>query len=591
MTTGTRSHRRATLAVSGGRSVAHRDDASMSATSACPHRRRRSGLLVLAAALALIAGLWSSGGVAAHAELLEITPTDGQLLDAAPAEVVLRWSEPVSVTGGSARVLDDTGAVVSGDARVDGTTVAIPISGDLRDGTYTIAWAVISEDSHPISGATVFYVGQPSTSGPVDAGVGGGAGWGVRTGAAILTSLAYGGALIAAGTWWFLVVAGPVDRTLRRLISAIAERAAVLGAVAAVAAVPLRIARIGGGLGALRENALLAESLKGPIGMSTLVTAVALLVLAGMTGRDGEGGLLDRVGALAGIVALAGFALEGHTRSQRPVALMATFDVVHLAAGAVWLGGIVALVVAFRAGTGADALGRVVGRFSTLAVFAVVAVVGAGIGMAIIVLPSPGDLVQTGYGLALLTKAALVVPVIAMGAYNRRRLVPAVAVGVSDVGPPEQQRVRLRRVVTVELVLLLAVVAVTSVLVTRSPIASSAAPPPVTAVPPDAVELALSGGAGTALFTIAPARAGQNDLYLALQDADGQPLDPVETPTVELTEPTLGVGPLRPVVHPLATGEYHVIADIPLAGTYRMVVRVRVADFVAAAAETTITID
>ena len=138
--------------------------------------------------------------------------------------------------------------------------------------------------------------------------------------------------------------------------------------------------------------------------------------------------------------------------------------------------------------------------------------------------------------------------------------------------------------------LLLAVVGVSSVLVTRSPIASSATPPPVTAVPADAVELPLSGGAGTVLFTVAPARAGQNEIYLALQDPSGQPLDPAEAPTVELTEPTLGVGPLRPTVHPLTVGEYHVIADIPLAGTYEMVVRVRVSDFVAATAEATVPI-
>ena len=119
-------------------------------------------------------GCGAPAGVAAHAELLEITPADGTLLDAAPAEVVLRWSEPVSITGGSARVLDDTAAVVSDEARVDGTVVTIPISGELADGTYTVAWDVISEDSHPISGATVFYVGAPSTTGPVDAQAGGG---------------------------------------------------------------------------------------------------------------------------------------------------------------------------------------------------------------------------------------------------------------------------------------------------------------------------------------------------------------------------------------------------------------------------------
>jgi copper transport protein len=220
-------------------------------------------------------------------------------------------------------------------------------------------------------------------------------------------------------------------------------------------------------------------------------------------------------------------------------------------------------------------------------VYAVVTVVAAGVGMAIIVLPSPGDLFTTGYGLGLLTKVALVVPVIVMGGYNRRRLVPAMA---ADAPPADEQRRRLGRIVTAELVLLLAVVGVTSVLVTRSPIASSATPPPVTAVSPDAVELPLSGGAGTARYTLAPARAGQNEIYLALRDPDGQPLLPVDVPTIELTEPTLGVGPLRPLVHPLTDGEYHVIADIPLAGTYQMVIRVRVSDFVAATAETTVTI-
>ena len=123
-------------------------------------------------------------------------------------------------------------------------------------------------------------------------------------------------------------------------------------------------------------------------------------------------------------VALAGFAFEGHTRSQDPLALMIGLDVVHLAAGAMWLGGIAGLVVSFRSGTEPGLLARQVVRFSTIAVVTVLVVVGAGLGMALIILPELDDLVTTGYGLALLTKVALVIPVIGLGAYNRRRLVP-----------------------------------------------------------------------------------------------------------------------------------------------------------------------
>jgi copper transport protein len=250
------------------------------------------------------------------------------------------------------------------------------------------------------------------------------------------------------------------------------------------------------------------------------------------------------------------------------------------------------LVVAFRSEPEAASLGTAVRRFSAMAVGAVAVVVAAGTGMAIIVLPTVGDLFSTGYGLALLVKVAIVAGVIVLGAVNNRRLVPAlkVAPAVGAAGRPAARR--LATVVTVELIGLLAVVGVTSVLVNRSPGSASASAPsaPVTTVAPDAVEVPLSSGAGTASYTVIPARAGQNTMELTLLDPTGQPLVPVDDPAIELTEPTLGVGPLRPIVHPHGPGEFHVIADVPLAGTYKMVIRVRVSDFVAAQATSEVTI-
>ncbi len=480
---------------------------------------RRSVALVLALLIGAFGTvLWSSGTVSAHAELLGVTPADGAVVATTPAQVVLQFSEAVSLTGGSARVLDQNAAVVSGDARVDGNNVVIPVGGELPDGTYTVTWVAISEDSHPVSGATVFSIGAPSAGGgAVVAPSVPGAGWGVRVGAATLVALAYGGALIAVGAWWFLVVIVRRDdgdeedqrgRRWRTRVRALAGRAAVLGAVAAVASLPLRIARVGGGLGALRDNSLLGESLRGPIGISTAVTAAGLLVLAGLI----EPGSATRrrtvsIAALAvGFIALAGFSIEGHTRSQHPVGLMIAFDVVHLAAGAVWLGGIAALVVAFRSDPGPGALGRIVRRFSAMAVVAVMVVVAAGTAMAIIVLPSIGDLFTTGYGQTLLVKVAIVAVVIGLGFYNNRRLVTAVSGGAATAVSSQR---RLATIVTIELVGLLAVVGVTSVLVNRSPVAASAATPvaPVTTVAPASVEVPLSSDAGTATYTFVPARA------------------------------------------------------------------------------------
>ncbi len=50
------------------------------------------------------------------------------------------------------------------------------------------------------------------------------------------------------------------------------------------------------------------------------------------------------------------------------------------------------------------------------------------------------------------------------------------------------------------------------------------------------------------------------------------------------------MGPLRPIVHPFGGGEYHVIADIPLPGTWELSIRVRISDFEAATAATTLDI-
>ena len=98
------------------------------------------------------------------------------------------------------------------------------------------------------------------------------------------------------------------------------DRAAILGATALIAAVPLRIARLGGGMGALRDGDLLAESLRGPIGISTAVTAAGLLALAAFAVAAQQRWSLAWGAAACGLVALAGFAIEGHTRSQQPVA-------------------------------------------------------------------------------------------------------------------------------------------------------------------------------------------------------------------------------------------------------------------------------
>lgn len=523
-------------------------------------------------------GLVGAGTASAHAILREIEPTNGEVVDDLPAEVVLTFSEPVSLQGGSVRVLDDEAATVSGAARTEGVTVIVPVGPNAGTGTFTVAFEVISADSHRISGATVFHVGSASLAEPVTAtSESEGLPWWMSALAVAFGFGAYAAALVAVGLWWFTVFAArtlPGESSLGGRLGGVAERAAAFGIVLLVAGLPARIARTAGGTDALADDAVLFANVRGPLGVAALVSAVGLAgVAAGVSSVRRSGGR-GTVASAFGLVALAGFAFEGHTRSQRPLPLMVGFDLLHLVAGAVWVGGVAGLVLAFRARTDPPALAGAVSRFSAAAVWSVIAVSAAGIGMAVIVLPSLGALTSTGYGVTLIVKVALVAVVAALGGYNRRWLVPA----ISGEGP-ELARGRLSRVVQVELVVLVAVLALTAALVTRSPVPSSVAAP---AAPAGRVEteVALTGDAGSVVISVDPAQVGTNTIELALVGPDGDPLSPIEPPVVELSERALGVGPLRP-----SGAEF----EIPVAGDWEVTVRVRLSEFQLVSATTTIT--
>ena len=115
------------------------------------------------------------------------------------------------------------------------------------------------------------------------------------------------------------------------------------------------------------------ESLRGPVGASALVTALGLVALALAAGRP-QPGIWPWVGVAGSAAALAGFVVEGHTRTMTPRWAMVGFDLVHLAAGAVWLGGLAVVVLAFRHGTTRDEQSALVVQFSNTAVIAVLAV-------------------------------------------------------------------------------------------------------------------------------------------------------------------------------------------------------------------------
>ena len=400
----------------------------------------------------------------AHAELLEIVPADDMVVDAAPTDVTLRFSEHVSLSGGGVRVLDDQGEEVGGEPSNVDTTITVPLPGELADGTYVVSWRVVSADSHPIAGTSLFHVGAPSADADelragATQGVGGS--WFLRLLANTATALLYGVALVAAGSWLFAqVILRSGSDAQRDRLELLAMGASIAGIAVALAWLPLRIARLGGSFDSLTDTAFVEDSLRAAAGGGVRGDGARLRPAA----RQCEA--LPRVG-----VGRCGddprrIPDRGSHAHQRPDVgddgarrrpSRCSCSVVGRPRCARW-SGFVGEPVATRRRAMA------VSRFSSMALWALAALTAAGVGMSLIVLPTLDALVDTGYGLALVTKVVLVAVVVAVGADNRWRLVPRIA---ATNGGEEAAARRLTLTVRSELAILALVLATTAVLVSR----------------------------------------------------------------------------------------------------------------------------
>jgi copper transport protein len=171
--------------------------------------------------------------------------------------------------------------------------------------------------------------------------------------------------------------------------------------------------------------------------------------------------LLAGAGVLA-LVTAFGLSWASHQASRGALAL--TADYVHLVAGALWVGGLVAIVVAARTvprSAREDVVRRCILRFSRLAAPTVAVVAFAGVYLALRELPTASALVSTGYGATLLLKTGVAAGALVLGGYHRRFVVPRLASGAPIAA--------IRRTLVLELGVLVAALALAAVLTQRAP--------------------------------------------------------------------------------------------------------------------------
>lgn len=529
--------------------------------------------LVLVAALLLLLGAPAPAG--AHATLVSTDPAQGAVLPAAPDAVRFTFSENVSLVPHGVRVFDASGAEVGSDASASGRELSVGLADDPGDGTLVVVWRVVSEDGHPISGSLAFSVGAPSAevvAPPVADQASTGPPWGLG----LVAWLGYAALLLTAGLVAFVILFLPdhhlADRARSRLVRA-ARTGAVVAGLAWALNVPLTaVYQVGDGLGALGEGA--TWSSLDPTEYAVTLAVVAGVVLAVvLLGRGLVGRSRRAVALTACAVATCAPALTGHTRAATPEALAVAADMLHLLAGATWLGGLVALVLVLPDLGGRRTLAaEVLARFSVVAAGVLAALVLTGALLAWRIAGSWEVLLETGYGRLLLVKIGVAVVAVLIAAWNRFALVPR----LQDASKRRERRAGaglLVRTTAAEAGALVAVLLVTGFLVDRSP--ERAPELPVVATEPvvdssQAGEIEVRG-------TLAPPRTGPVAITVELLDADGRPTEGYAAPQLRLSNGELDLGDLPATS--VGPGVYSAPVVLPSAGAWELQVALPLSEF------------
>ncbi len=389
----------------------------------------------------------------AHASVVGSDPADNAILDEAPRQVRIWYTEPVAVDFSTFRMLDINGQAVEltniqrdeSDHKI--ITITLP---ELNSGVYSVHWNVLSEaDGHDTKGVIVFGVGSSADLTAAHTAVSETA---VPWGEVILRWLNF--SLIAAITGaiavYFLVLNKSkndpkIGVPIREAQARIMDWAIQAAVGAFVLGFLLLFYQVNTLLQSLPDTAtfwgtgwkLITLSRWGYLWIARQITLPIILVFLRFIPRNAQAANAKLAGTMAAVFTGALIvvqSLNSHAAAvSKQTEMAVTMDALHLVGVGLWLGGLLALIIGLlphlrhnrkqfvdlvRAGWGA---------FSLLAVFSVVLIILTGIyntGRQVATLDA---LISTFYGQALMSKVGLMLVMGAFGLLNSMLLHPKVA--------------------------------------------------------------------------------------------------------------------------------------------------------------------
>lgn len=337
----------------------------------------------------------------AHAYLVRSEPEAGERLQSAPRELKLFFSEPFVPGSERVTVRLAKGKKLRLAAPVRRDTVVSQALSPTNDEILIVNWRVVAEDGHISTGEFAFAAG--STGSLPALGSGSSATTNASSVDMVLSWVFFLGLALSLGglvSERFIWRREQIDRQV--------ARAPVLAGLGLAAlAIPLQLVALETDISSRPAKLLVAQAV-------TVVAALALL--------RGARSLVVLPLLAAAVLSAA----RGHSGTSGHWWAVPA-DALHLAAAAIWVGALVHLVLLARS-LGLEGsrpfLAGGASRYARVALVTVAVSIVGGLGTALAQFGSLGELVDTGYGRALLVKTALIGVALAVAGAARTLALP-----------------------------------------------------------------------------------------------------------------------------------------------------------------------
>lgn len=553
--------------------------------------------LAFLVAIGLALFLLTPGEASSHAVLERSSPSTNQSLAEPPQRIELWFTERIDHGVTTLRLLDaqgeaiEVGPVESSDDPYYGR---VSVTGRLEPGIYTVVYDNLSrDDGHRWQGFFPFVVLNPDGTVPaasalpielVSEGRSGqlpgipdiGLKWVSIVSAVVILGAVVAHSVVVRPATAYLDEDDEIDIQFLSLSilfvwTRLAAAALILGAAGQAF---LLIDRLGG---PSRASEVLFETRPGALWVTRILLSLlagAVVLTATRGGRPVGSRAVSAILIALSLGIVAAYSLGSHAAASatggEATAIMSDF--IHFAATGAWLGVLADLLPVWRRSrsilSSRDNLlfsAGLLERFSGLAVASVFVLFLSGVFSSLVQVPSWSALWETTYGIVLLVKLALIVPLLAVAGFNALYLRPQLIAAIDaadDEGvlgieqdknePIDVLRTRLSRSIAVELVCGIAVLAAVAVLtqtgtsrgeVAQEEAAQRSAQALASREHETYVFNANKLGHDLAIaFRVDPNLIGINRFEIRLQSAEAQAIGDVESVTARFfyNDPTFG---------------------------------------------------